>query len=501
MTALAHPTGLAGLEARLQQDLQWLGLPAKPWVPPRLHEGRPVLDIAIIGGGMAGLTLSAALKHQGIQAPMFDLAPTGFEGPWATTARMETLRSPKELTGPALGLPALTFRAWYEAQFGLAAWEDLDKIERLQWADYLRWYRQVLALDLRNRHRLVDLQPQGDGLVRLDFVNESGPAPRPVRHWARRVVLATGRDGLGGAWVPDWAHALPRERWVHSGEAWDGQQLRGLRVAVIGGGSSAMDVAATALEAGASRVDLLIRRPDLPRINKGKGIGNPGVVNGYPSLSDDWKWRFRHYINEQQVPPPHGSTLRVSRHANAHFHLGAPVLEARQRPDGALQLQTPKGALAADVLIFSTGFRIDWARRPEFARLAPHVRNWGDRYTPPAGLEDAELDGCPDLGPLFEFQPRQAGSLPGLDRVHCFNYGAALSQGAGAGDIPQISDGAQRLARGLVAQLMNEDAALHFAAMERYDDPELLGDEWKPAEFPAYDESPSPRPVTLREAA
>ena len=47
-------------------------------------------------------------------------SPKDFEGPWATTARMETLRSPKQLTGPALGLPALTFRAWYEAQFGTA---------------------------------------------------------------------------------------------------------------------------------------------------------------------------------------------------------------------------------------------------------------------------------------------------------------------------------------------------------------------------------------------
>ena len=38
-------------------------------------------------------------------------------------ARMDTLRSPKTLTGPALGVPSLTFRAWYEAKYGLDAWE------------------------------------------------------------------------------------------------------------------------------------------------------------------------------------------------------------------------------------------------------------------------------------------------------------------------------------------------------------------------------------------
>ncbi|CAN7197563.1 hypothetical protein LJR009_000523 [Bosea sp. LjRoot9] len=30
----ATPMGLAALEARLRQDLEWLELPAKSWVPP-----------------------------------------------------------------------------------------------------------------------------------------------------------------------------------------------------------------------------------------------------------------------------------------------------------------------------------------------------------------------------------------------------------------------------------------------------------------------------------
>ena len=114
-------TGLAALEARLHQDLSWLELPAKNWTLPHTLEDQPVLDVAVIGGGMAGLAAAASLKHLGIGVVVFDRSPAGFEGPWATTARMETLRSPKQLTGPALGLPALTFRAWFEAQFGTDA--------------------------------------------------------------------------------------------------------------------------------------------------------------------------------------------------------------------------------------------------------------------------------------------------------------------------------------------------------------------------------------------
>ena len=478
--------GLAALEARLRQDLAWLALPAKRWVPPRSVDGHAVLDVAIVGAGMAGLALGASLQHLGIVAPLFDRAPAGFEGPWAATARMETLRSPKELTGPALGLPALTFRAWYESQFGAEAWTALDKIPRLQWADYLRWYRQVLALDVRNRQRLVDLRPRGDGLVQLRFANEAADG-RTYEVLARHAVLATGRDGLGGAWVPPWAARLPRDRWVHSSEPWDGARFAGRRVAVIGGGASAMDVAATALETGAVRVDLLVRRPVLPTVNKSKGIGSPGMAHGFCDLPDDWKWRFRHYINVQQVPPPQGSTRRVSRHAAAHFHLGTAVHDAALRSDGALRLETSRGPVATDAVIFSTGFRPDWSQRPEFAAIAPHVRLWQDRYTPPAGEEDGELAASPDLGPLFEFQPRVPGACPGLERVHCFNFIAALSHGAVSGDIPQISDGAQRLARGLAARLLADDAPLHFEAMQRYAEPELLGDEWTPAVFPPYE--------------
>eukprot|EP01042_Synura_sphagnicola_P018306 gene18306-23147_t len=149
--------GLAALEARLRQDLDWLELPAKQWMPVTAVDGAEVLDVAIIGAGQAGMAAAVALRHLGIQAVMFDQSPEGFEGPWATTARMETLRSPKKLTGPALGFAALTFRAWFEAQFGLAAWDALDKIARLQWMDYLRWYRRVLQLEVRNEHRLQAL--------------------------------------------------------------------------------------------------------------------------------------------------------------------------------------------------------------------------------------------------------------------------------------------------------------------------------------------------------
>ncbi|UZE14727.1 FAD-dependent oxidoreductase [Pseudomonas sp. B21-053] len=478
MSDATPPAGLAVLEARLRQDLAWLDLPANPWVKPRVSAGAAVLDVAIIGGGMAGLALAAELRHLGVAAVIFDQSPTGFEGPWATTARMETLRSPKHLTGPALGLPALTFRAWYEAQFGADGWAALDKIPRLQWADYLRWYRNVLALDVRNEHRVSRVAPRADGLVELEIVTPAHTQNLLARH----VVLATGRDGLGGPWVPDFARQLPGHLWAHSADGLQNEWFEGKRVAVIGGGASAMDSAATALEAGAKGVDLLIRRAELPRINKGKGAGNPGMIHGYWRLPDAWKWRIRNYLNTQQVPPPRGSTLRVSNSGKARFLLSSPVISVEQNPAGGLWLYTPTARIEADFLVFATGFRTDFQQRPEFAPFASHIRIWRDRFEAPSTELDAELSELPDLGDCFEFKEKTPGSCPGLNHIHCFSYPAALTYGAVSGDIPAISEGSKRLAHALVGQLFNDDIALHFEAMRSYADPELLGDEWVPAQ-------------------
>ncbi len=486
--------GLAALEARLADELAFLQLPAPRWTPVREHAGQPVLDVAIIGAGMTGLACAAALVHRGMSVVVYDEAPAGLEGPWATTARMETLRSPKQLAGPALGIPSLTFRAWFEAQFGRDEWDALDKIPRLQWMDYLRWYRRVLALPVRNGHRVIDLVPHGDaeggeggdgaaGLVELRVEAEG----RESIAWARRVVLATGRAGLGGPSLPAFAEALPRTRWAHSSDDNDYAALRGLRVGVVGAGASAMDSAATALEAGAKSVHLLVRRADLPRINKGKGAGNPGFVQGYAQLADDWKWRIRHYINTQQVPPPRNSTQRVSRHPNAHFHLGVAIEDAVER-DGALQVRTSAGPIALDFLIFATGFKVDWRQRPMLRRIAPCIRVWKDRYPPPAGQDDDELAESPDLGPAFEFQPRDGAHCPGLDRVHCLSYPATLSLGVITGDIPAVSDGAQQLAGTLAGLLYAEDIAHHYARMEAYAEPEIFGDEWVPKPLPPFDQ-------------
>ena len=473
--------GLSALERRLRQDLTRLNHPPADWVPPTYRDGERVLDVAVVGGGMCGLVAAFALIHGGMtNVRLFDRSPAGFEGPWVTYARMETLRSPKHLTGPAYGVASLTFRAWYEAQYGHDAWGDLDKIPRPTWMDYLRWYRDVLDLPVTNGVTVARVVPD-DGLLRLDL---DGPGAERRHVFARKAVMATGREGLGRANIPGFVATLPQNRWAHSSDAIDFAGLRGKRVVVVGIGASAVDNAAEALEAGAFEVRLLARRPAMPRINKLMGIGSFGFTAGFAALPDEWRWRYMRYSFTTQTPPPRGSTLRVGRHPNAHFHFGVGIEGAAMDGDEVVVRTADGGALRADHLILGTGFTVEPAARAEFGDAADKVLLWRDRYAPPLDEASEDLGNFPYLDPDFAFQEREPGAAPWLSRVYCFNYGAALSLGKVSGDIPGISDGAAWLARAIAASLYEEDVAAHWRMLNDYAKPELLGDEWTEEPLP-----------------
>jgi FAD-dependent urate hydroxylase len=466
--------GLEALEDRLNADMAWLNLPPAPWLPPMAHAEGPVLDIAIVGAGMGGLAVAGALRLLGLEATLFDKAPLNFEGPWATTALMETLRSPKQISGPALDLPALTFAAWYQAQFGFAAWSALEKIPRLQWADYLGWYRRVLGLQVRSDHEVKAVRPRADNVVELTVVH----AGHSQTMLARRVVLALGLEAFGGPLIPGFVDGLPGDKWSHSIQPLDYRRLAGKRVAVVGASAAAMDCAGTALEAGAARVDLLIRRQDFPRINFAKGAGNPGFQYGYSSLADEWKLRLAHFFATAGFPPPRGSVLRVSRHGNARFHFGCPVEEVTLL-DGQLLISTPRGSFEIDYLILATGFRLDWTVHPEFASFSTKIKAWADTYTTPPATDLPELASTPYLSNTFQFQAKVPGCCPGLEQIYCFCFPSTLSNGHITGLIPGVSIGAKRLAEAVASDLYNENREIMYQRILDFDDPEVTGDEWR----------------------
>src|SRR3954463_12638783 len=157
---------LPALADLARHELAQLNYPAANWVlPEKGPDGRPMLDALVVGGGMCGQTATFALLREGVRnLRCLDRAAKGFEGPWTTFARMDTLRSPKHLTGPDLGVASLTYRAYHEAKFGAASWDKLHKIDRVEWARYLLWVRETVPLPVENEVEVLSLECLADSV-------------------------------------------------------------------------------------------------------------------------------------------------------------------------------------------------------------------------------------------------------------------------------------------------------------------------------------------------
>ncbi|UPY37180.1 NAD(P)/FAD-dependent oxidoreductase [Sediminicoccus sp. KRV36] len=462
------PQGLAQHEAQVAQDLEALNLPPRNWVPAISRDGVAVRDVVVIGAGMNGIAAAGALIFKGIRnIAVLEASAPGQEGPWVTTARMDTLRSPKTLPGPCFGIPSLTFRAWYVASFGAEAWEALYKIHNATWQDYLGWLQRVLRLPVEHGVRVARISPY-EGVLRLTLSDG-----RTLL--ARRVVMATGRAGAGGLHMPDFvAPDLFPDLAALAPTPIDFTALRGKSLGLIGGGASAWDNAATALEQGAAEAHLYVRRATLPQINKGRGSAGPGFHQGWDSLSLQERWDLIVYMHDAQAPPPHETVKRALRLPGFQIHLATPVRAAR-RGDAGVVLDLGGREVRHDFLIVGTGFVVDMDRVPELADFAPHIARWEDCYTPPEALRRPEMAAFPFLGGGFELQPRDASAPAELGLIHMMNYGAHASHGGIASDIPGVAVAGERVSLAILRHLFQAEIGALRDELSAFDEPELEG--------------------------
>jgi FAD-dependent urate hydroxylase len=461
--------GLSELERRVRFQLDCLGYPSRPWAFEKSQDGVAVHDVIIVGGGQSGVSIAFRLLRERItNLRVLDRSPAGTEGPWVTFARMHTLRTPKAVTGPELGIPSLSARAWWEAQFGARSWEGLGKIPREAWQDYLTWVRKTAGIEVSNDTAVTDIEPLSDGLLAV-HADIAGKAQRLV---ARKVVLATGVEGCGRWAVPAAiAEALPKEHYAHTADRIDFRTLAGKAVAVVGAGASAFDNAATALEAGAASVALFVRRKTLPTVNPNRWMEFAGFLRHFGDLDDARKWRFMKIIFDMNQPPPQDTFDRCACHENFSMHLGCPV-DRISFENGRIELTHPQGQQTFDFLIAGTGFIVDLAARPELARFHHLIARWSDRYCPPAGDEQALLGAYPYLSPNFQFTEKTAGSAPYLKNIFSYTFAAMPSLACSAG-ISALKFGLDRIANGITGSLFVEDADLHLQSLHDYSEPEL----------------------------
>lgn len=464
------PKTLAELEAGIPRDLELVAHPRAPWLAPQALGGEPILDVLVVGAGQSGIATGFGLLRDKVSNILVvDRAPYGQEGPWVTYARMPTLRSWKDQNGPDLGIPSLTYQAWHEAQWGAEHFAAMRQIPSGHWNEYLLWVRRMTGVPVRNGVGLDGLHPArtDGGMPCLRCELSSGE----VLH-ARKVVLATGQDGTGHWWMPEFADRLPAPFRAHTADPIPFPALRGKVVAVLGAGASAFDNAASALEAGAAEVHLFCRRAEPMVIQPYRWLTFAGFLRHMGDMPDEWRWRFMSYVLGLREGFPADTYARVLRFPNFTMHVGRPWLDAAV-VDGRVRLETPRGPFVADYLICGTGVRHHFARRPELAAFADNVARWSDRYVPPPEERDAERDGrlgeFPYLSPDYAFTEREPGRTPWIGDVHLFGIGTSMSFGPAGSSINAMSIAVPKLVAGVTRGLFRTDLAQHWASLRAYD--------------------------------
>ncbi len=449
---------LDALDAEVARQLDILAYPQREWVAPRSGpDGAPTLACAVIGAGQYGLAVGALLKRERVsEVALFDDSQQGLEGPWATFARMEMLRTPKYLAGPECGLPALSFRAWWEAQHGVAAWDAVFRVPRTAWMDYLRWFRRVSGVAVHNGWRLISLRPAPCGtLLELGFETPAGPATR----FAATVVLATGFKGAGGFAIPAHvAQAVPADRVVHAMEEFDTRRFQGRRVGILGAGASAFDLAIAALRDGATRAEVCVRRAELPRNNPRRWMESAGFLAHYVDLPDAARWAYHWRLKEISQPPPQPTFDAAMALPGFALRTGFPW--ERIRWTGEEIVVEGNGHRASyDMLGIGTGYHADMSRCPELAEVLRHAALWRDRYVPPEDQRHDGMAAAPYLDRFGAFTERDPGSAPWLARVHTIVSSANLSLGPVAASVSAMKYVVPRLVEGVKRVLVLDQQA------------------------------------------
>jgi xanthine/CO dehydrogenase XdhC/CoxF family maturation factor/cation diffusion facilitator CzcD-associated flavoprotein CzcO len=467
--ASADNAGLAALTERVQSDLEHLDYPRREWLTERRAEGgEHVYDALIVGAGQGGLATAFGLQRERVRNLLVvDQNPLDRAGPWLDFARMRTLRTPKHVTGPDLGIPSLTPRAYFEALHGLGSWAELGLLPKETWAAYLAWYRQTLRIPVRAETRV--------GALRWDEAQHLWQVPcthvdtgEQETLFARRVVLATGIEGSGQWDVPRMiSDALPRQRYAHTRWDIDFAALSGKRVAVLGAGASAFDNAASALEQGAREVRLFFRRRELVSVNPYRWAESVGFLGHHADLPDADKWRFISQIVRMGQLPPADTLKRASEHPGFHLQPGSVWKSLALRGD-CVRIDTQSGSFECDFVIVGTGFITDLKLRPELSVFEAEIARWADRYTPPEVDRNEDLARHPYLGPNFEFTERTPGAAPYLKYLYNFTFGGLVSLGFGGASISGMKYSIPRLVSGLAGSLFIEDRERHYESLRSF---------------------------------
>lgn len=356
-------------------------------------------DMAVIGAGPYGLSVAAHLKAQGVSLRIFGRPMDTW-----LTQMPHGMRLKSDGFASSLSDPGSTFTL-----------EEYCRQQNIQYADtglpvaietfigYGLAFQKKFLPELENR--LVNAIKRVPGGFRLRLEDDG------EEFVARQVIVAAGLSHF--SYMPPVLAGLPEEYVTHSSRHSRLEGFTGRKVAVIGAGASAIDLAALLHDAGA-QVQVIARKPairfhDPPRkrsLLEKLRAPTTGIGAGWKMLFctrlPHWFRRlpqqFRLDFVKRTLGPAPGWFVKLQVVGKVPMLLGMNIAEADiQNNQVRLKLVDSSGGnqtVLADHVIAATGFKVDLHR---LAFLTPELLS-----------QIKSVEDTPVLSSYFE------SSVPGL---------------------------------------------------------------------------------------
>lgn len=322
------------------------------------------VSVVVIGAGPFGLSISAHLSALGVDHLIVGRVVETYRTFCPAGMMLKSEPYASTIASPDGKYTVAAFCAQEGADYN----DRVEPLSRQRFVEYADWYASRLVPAVRDE--VVTDVAQADNGFRVSFADAA-----PVI--AGQVIVATGV--IPYQYVPAELAGLPGDRLAHTGKLRDLGPFSGRRVAVVGGGQSALETAALLHEAGAS-VQVIARGPKVAWNAPNPVTLSPldRVRRPVTQLCEGWRCAFWNTPSAFRLLP---EDYRITKARTVLGPSGAWWL--KDRVDGVVEIVTGSGVRKADPrgsgvrltlggpvrrtidvdhVIAGTGFRIDLAR-------------------------------------------------------------------------------------------------------------------------------------------